>query len=143
MTEQTPTTTDHAAAVRRLVEYWALAVEREDRAGVEAAHADDVVMFDVPPPLVLRGLEEYRATWDLFYEFQKDGVFRWDELHVEADADVAYCWGLVTCGGADPATHFPVRLSIGLRRSVEHGWQVVHEHHSVPAGEPNADGATQ
>ena len=36
--------------IRTLIERWAEAVHRGDMAGVLADHADDIVMFDVPPP---------------------------------------------------------------------------------------------
>jgi ketosteroid isomerase-like protein len=31
-------------------------------------HADDIVMFDVPKPLQARGIEEYKKTWELFFD---------------------------------------------------------------------------
>lgn len=104
------TQTDTAAEVRSLVEAWARAVETEDMDGLIAPHSDDVVMFDVPPPLQLVGLDAYRQSWPQFFEHQRGGVFRWQELHVVAGEDVAFCFGIVTCGAADPATHFPVRV---------------------------------
>lgn len=49
--------------IRRLIERWAEAVHRGDLNGVVADHADDIVMFDVPPPYEgVRGLDAYRKT---------------------------------------------------------------------------------
>ena len=28
-------------------------------------------MFDVPPPLQSRGMDEYKKTWDLFFRYHK------------------------------------------------------------------------
>ena len=42
--------------------------------GVLAPHTDDIVIFDVPPG-VTRGMDEYRATWDLFFAQQGKGAF--------------------------------------------------------------------
>ena len=40
-----------------------------------AAHAGDIVMFDVPPPYNgVRGIEAYRATWPPFFRFQLEGA---------------------------------------------------------------------
>lgn len=61
--------------IRTLVEEWAAAVHRGDMNGVLADHADDVVMFDVPPPYEgVRGLDAYRATWPGFFEWQAQGA---------------------------------------------------------------------
>jgi len=39
--------------IRSLIERWAEAVHTGDLDTIVADHADDIVMFDVPPPLVL------------------------------------------------------------------------------------------
>ena len=57
--------------IRELITRWARAVHDGEMAVVLEDHADDIVMFDVPPPLRSRGLEEYRKTWDLFFGCQK------------------------------------------------------------------------
>jgi ketosteroid isomerase-like protein len=58
-------------AIRRLVERWADAVHRGDIDGVLADHAQDIVMFDVPPAHEgVRSIEAYRATWPPFFEWQ-------------------------------------------------------------------------
>ena len=50
------------AAIREVVEEWISAVRKRDLAGVLRHHAADIVMFDVPPPLRSRGMDEYRKT---------------------------------------------------------------------------------
>jgi ketosteroid isomerase-like protein len=42
--------------IRELIESWAGAVRHQDLNGIVAAHAADLVMFDVPPPVALRGM---------------------------------------------------------------------------------------
>ncbi len=61
---------DNEAQIRRQIEAWAAAVRRRDMAAILRDHADDFVMFDVPPPLSCTGLEAYRATWPLFFELR-------------------------------------------------------------------------
>src|SRR5262249_20443703 len=56
------------AEIRELVENWANAVRAKEMKGVLARHADDIVMFDVPMPLQSRGIDEYKRTWDLFFD---------------------------------------------------------------------------
>jgi uncharacterized protein (TIGR02246 family) len=124
--------------IRELVERWARAVHAGDLAGVLADHADDVVMFDVPPPDDgVRGIDAYREVWPPFFEWQRQGaVFELVELSVTAGAAVAYAVALLRCGTPDELSLDPgrrLRLTLGLRQ--EGGrWVVAHEHHSFPLG---------
>jgi ketosteroid isomerase-like protein len=119
--------------VRELLERWAGSVAAMDRDGLVAEHAGDVVMFDVAAPPQVRGLEDYRRQWEPFFDAQGAGTFRFDELTVVAGDDVAWAFGVIVCGTTDPATHFPVRLTVGLRRE-DRRWVVAHEHHSALPG---------
>jgi uncharacterized protein (TIGR02246 family) len=122
--------------IRTLIERWAFAVHSGDMDGVLTDHAEDIVMFDVPPPEDgVRGIDAYRGTWPGFFEWQAKGAsFEIVSLDVIAGTDVAYAYALLRCGtpeqlAADPAQR--LRLTLGLRR--EHGrWVVAHEHHSFP-----------
>jgi uncharacterized protein (TIGR02246 family) len=127
---------DDEAQIRLLIETWADAVHAGDLQTVLADHADDIVMFDVPPPEEgVRGADAYRAVWPPFFEWQRRGAsFEIVELDVTAGDDVAYAWALLRCGTpdelvADPANR--LRLSIGLRKE-DGRWVVAHEHHSFP-----------
>lgn len=78
------------AAIRALIERWATAVRAGDLDGVLADHADDIQVFDVPPPSELRGIEAYRATWPPFFEWLRRGAaFEIVSLDVTAGAEVA------------------------------------------------------
>lgn len=129
------TTGDQAISqIHDVIEAWVAAVGRCDLDGVVAAHAEDVVMFDVPEPQRgIRGIDAYRSSWPPFFEWIRTGArFELDELHVEADGSVAFAWALLRCGTDDDLTAAPdrrLRLSLGLRRDGG-GWLIVHEHHS-------------
>jgi uncharacterized protein (TIGR02246 family) len=129
---ETMTTDD--AQIRTLIERWAEAVHAGDLVGVLADHADDIVMFDVPPPHDgVRGIDAYRATWPPFFEWQRQGaLFEIVELEVTAGDDVAFAHALLRCGmpaelEKDPASR--LRLTVGLRKH-DGRWVVTHEHHS-------------
>ncbi len=129
----TSTTNEHAD-VRRVIGDWHQAIVRGDLEGVVAAHTDDIVMFDVPPPeRGVRGLADYKATWPPFFEWLSSGAsFEIDELEVVGGDDVAFAWALLRCGSADELRERParrLRLTLGLRR-LEAGWVIDHEHHS-------------
>ncbi|MBL0946533.1 nuclear transport factor 2 family protein [Brevundimonas sp.] len=121
------------AEIRDLISRWARAVGDQDIAGILAHHSDDMLMFDVPPPAVLRGLQAYRESWTPFFEWARGGlVFDIISMDVTAGDDVAFATALLQCGrpGAlDPLC--PLRLTVGLSRTDGH-WTIVHEHHSFP-----------
>jgi len=50
------------AQIRALIEQWSKAVRDENRAAIRADHDADILMFDVPPPFLSRGLDAYMAT---------------------------------------------------------------------------------
>ncbi|HEX2023144.1 MAG TPA: SgcJ/EcaC family oxidoreductase [Acidimicrobiales bacterium] len=125
---------DDEQAIEDLIRRWAAAVHAGDLEGVLVDHADDIVMFDVPPPEEgIRGLAAYRDTWPPFFEWQRSGAtFEIVSLDVTAGRDVAFAWALLRCGSEDELRDDPdnrLRLTVGLRK--EGGrWVVAHEHHS-------------
>jgi ketosteroid isomerase-like protein len=122
--------TSDEARIGALIENWARAISSGDRQAILAHHAPDLLMFDFPPAIV-RGLDEYKRTWDFFYQSPKGPIrFVPRELQVTAGADVAFASCLIHCDGTS-AGPLDLRLTVGLRKS--HGeWTIVHEHHSVP-----------
>src|SRR5918996_4001368 len=92
--------TENEAQIRVLVERWAEAVHAGDLDRVLADHADDIVMFDVPPPYEgVRGIDAYRDTWPGFFEWQARGAeFEIVSLDVTAGEEVAFAHALLRCG---------------------------------------------
>jgi uncharacterized protein (TIGR02246 family) len=131
----TTTTTDEDD-IRALVERWATAVHDGDMDAVLADHADDIVMFDVPPPDDgVRGIDAYRETWPPFFAWQASGaVFGLVEVDVTAGTDVAFVHALLRCGSPEDVAATPeqrLRLTLGLEKQAGR-WTVTHEHHSFP-----------
>ena len=117
-----------------LIERWVAAVHGGDLAAVLADHANDIVMYDVPPPYDgVRGMDAYRDTWPPFFEWQAAGAsFELVSLDVVAGAEVAYAYALLRCGTPEELAAKPdlrLRLTLGLRK-VDGRWLVQHEHHS-------------
>jgi uncharacterized protein (TIGR02246 family) len=119
--------------IRTLIERWATAVHHGDLPTVLADHADDIVMFDVPPPdQGVRGIEAYRRTWPPFFEWQCRASFDIESLTVTAGDGVAFAYALLRCGTPEDFAQIPqsrLRLTVGLRK-VDQRWIVTHEHHS-------------
>ncbi|MGP3913779.1 SgcJ/EcaC family oxidoreductase [Nonomuraea sp. 10N515B] len=128
--------------IRELIERWAEAVHAGDLDRVLADHADDIVMYDVPPPYEgVHGIEAYKETWPGFFQWQAQGAsFEIETLDVTAGSDVAFAHALLRCGtpgelAANPG--YRLRLTLGLRKE-DGRWVVAHEHHSFPLGDEGA-----
>ena len=127
---------DDPQEITELIRAWVSAVRAGELEGVLSAHAEDIVMFDVPPPdNGVRGIDAYRETWPPFFGWLRSGAsFDIVELDVTAGDDVGYAWALLRCGTEDELRKDPdnrLRLTIGLRRDGGR-WVVSHEHHSFP-----------
>lgn len=133
---------DDEKQIRILIERWAAAVHAGDSAGTVADHADDIVMFDVPPPHEgVRGIDAYREVWPAFFEWQAQGAgFEIVSLDIEVGGDIAFAYALLLCGTAEDFARDPdrrLRLTFGLRRT-RGRWTIAHEHHSFPIEPPPA-----
>jgi uncharacterized protein (TIGR02246 family) len=123
--------------IRRLVEEWAHAVRARDMEGVLAEHVEDMVMFDVPPPNELRGIDAYRDSWPAFFKWleTESVTFEIVRLDVTAGETVGFATALLRCGtkaslAKDNTAR--LRLTVGLRK-IDGTWKIAHEHHSFPA----------
>ncbi len=124
------------AQIRALIEQWSKAVRDENRAAIRADHDADILMFDVPPPFLSRGLNAYMATWETFFaSAEKPVSFAFHDVEVTCGAHVAFatavgrCVNIDTNGKREP---LEFRLTMGLRK-IDGKWRVMHEHHSLPA----------
>jgi uncharacterized protein (TIGR02246 family) len=122
--------------IRDLIESWARAVQARDIAAVLSRHTADIVMFDVPPPVEVRGIDAYRDTWPPFFSWQEqdEGTFEIASLEITAGADVAFATAVLRCGSKSELAkdNTPkLRLTVGLRKEADQ-WLIAHEHHSFP-----------
>jgi uncharacterized protein (TIGR02246 family) len=122
--------------IQALIERWSKAVREADRAGIRADHDSEMLMFDVPPPFLSRGLDAYMATWEEFLSCSaKPVVFDFHDVKITAGQDVAFATAIGRCVSIDrngKREPLEFRLTMGLRK-VDGSWRVMHEHHSLPA----------
>jgi uncharacterized protein (TIGR02246 family) len=135
-TRMQPLASNDEAEIRDLIERWAKAVREENRAAIQADHDSGILMFDVPPPFLSRGLDEYMATWETFFaSSEKPVAFAFHDVEVTCGQDVAFataigqCVNIETKGKREP---LDFRLTMGLRK-IDGRWRVMHEHHSLPS----------
>lgn len=118
---------DDDSAIRALLERWAAAVHARDMKTILEDHSDDIVMFDVPEPLESRGIDAYRGTWDLFFQYSRGGENAFNIISADVTAGESVAW----CNCILGIEETRLRLTVGLRK--ENGrWIVAHEHHSYP-----------
>jgi uncharacterized protein (TIGR02246 family) len=121
--------------IEALISQWLQAVRNHDLTAIRAGHDPDILMFDVPPPFLSRGLDAYMATWDLFYaNAAKPVQFDLRDIAITAGDDVAFATAVGRC--CDLSSGSPVqldfRLTMGFRKK-NGQWRIAHEHHSLPA----------
>lgn len=134
MTPPARTTAD-AAGLRELIETWAAAVRAKDIDAVMRHYAPDVVVFDVMPPLFVKGAEAYRRNWQDWFDALEGPVdFQFVELHLEVGGDLAYCFSVnrLRARYRDGARHDAQTRATACLRKRDGLWLVVHEHASVP-----------
>ena len=89
--------------IQALIERWAKAVREENRSGIRADHDSAMLMFDVPPPLVSRGIDAYMATWETFFSSQEKPVtFDFHDVKITAGKDVAFATAIGRCVNVAP-----------------------------------------
>jgi len=122
--------------IRKLIERWAGSVRAEDRAGIRADHDSEILMFDVPPPFLSRGLDAYMATWELFWSCaERPVVFDLHDVSITGGKDVAFATATGRCTSVDAKGNrepLEFRLTMCFRKR-DGRWRVMHEHHSLPA----------
>jgi ketosteroid isomerase-like protein len=121
--------------IRTVIETRIAALRRKDAAAAVARLAEDVVAFELAPPLVAppgaaRDAAVLAAWRDGFEEF--DIEVR--DLAVEADGDIGFAHALHHLRGTRPGGR-PVSLwmrsTLCFRRE-EGAWKIAHAHTSVP-----------
>jgi uncharacterized protein (TIGR02246 family) len=132
---QSPASKDESE-IRALIERWSKAVRDQNLEGIRADHDPDILLFDVPLPLLSRGLDAYMASWEAFLaSSEKPVTFDFEAIEISAGADVAFATAIGRCVNIDPSGNrepLVFRLTMGLRK-VASRWRVMHEHHSLPA----------
>ena len=124
------------AEVRELLGARAERIRRRDAGGAVSFYAEDVVHFDLAPPLAYRGREatdpaELQAWFDT-WNGPVGLSFR--DLEVRVGGDVALTYGLLHMTGLrtdGSHTDVWVRITVGLERRAGR-WSIVHEHQSFP-----------
>jgi ketosteroid isomerase-like protein len=91
MTSNKSQDVNNEAQIRALIERWAKAVREENSAAIRMDHHSDILMFDVPPPFLSRGLDAYMATWETFFSsVEKPVTFDFHDVQITCGSEVAF-----------------------------------------------------
>lgn len=121
--------------IRDLLIRWAERTRMGDVDKILSHHADNVLIFDVLPPIFYEGKASYRASWnDWQPTTQRDSIFDLLDLKITARNDIAFAHGYIHCGGYQKdGQKFEdwVRATFCLLKS-HNGWEITHQHISKP-----------
>jgi ketosteroid isomerase-like protein len=100
------------------------------------ARGDDIVAYDVVPPLQYRGYDAYRKDYqDFLAMFEGPLEVEFRGLRVFAAGDVGFVHTLERVTGkmkTGQKTDMWLRATSGVRK-MDGKWLIVHDHSSVPA----------
>ena len=125
--------------LRDLIQERVRAVRERDSATLAARPADDVITFDVLPPLSSRGSQavvEHLQAWFDGYDGPID--YSVHDVQVSAEGDLGFCSFLYHVGGwlkTGDQVNMWVRATLCCRR-IDGRWRIVHDHESVPFDPP-------
>ena len=134
MTTEMNTAKDEAQ-IRQRIESWTNALRTKDLDALMSHYAQDILVFDLAPPLHYKGTAAYRKNWaDWFPSFQGPIGYEIRDLSITTSDNVAFCYSLNRISGMrtnGEQTDVWVRATVGFRK-IGGRWMITHEHFSVP-----------
>ena len=124
------------AEVRSLLDARARRIQDKDAEGALRFYGEDVVNFDLAPPLAYRGTEATNPTalQEWFDSWEGPIGVAFDQLEIRAAGNLAFAFGFLHLTGRrtdGSDTDIWARITVGLERRSD-GWEIVHEHQSFP-----------
>lgn len=135
-TKSAPQAETGEAGIRAWLDQWTQVFASKNVDGIMALYADDVVAYDVVPPLQYVGKQAYRKDYESFLaQYQGNLHAEVKDLHIGASGDLGYATGLELIGGTltnGQKSEVWLRFT-SLYRKVNGKWLDFHDHVSVPA----------
>ncbi|MBP2328318.1 ketosteroid isomerase-like protein [Kibdelosporangium banguiense] len=111
------------------------AIKAKDLDGLRQLYSDDVVSFDVEPPLQHVGIDAKLKNWVNAFAFFQDVTYEVRDLTLTVDESVAFghCFGRLSGTTNDAAAigGMWVRATFCLRK-IDGNWLITHDQVSVP-----------
>jgi uncharacterized protein (TIGR02246 family) len=123
------------AEIKRVIEGGVEAIRAKNLEGVMSLYAQEVVSFDIVPPLRYVGAESFWKPWEeVFSSFQGPIGYEIRDLSITVGEDVAFTHSLNRISGTlnnGQKTDLWLRWTACWRR-VNGKWLIVHHQNSVP-----------
>jgi uncharacterized protein (TIGR02246 family) len=122
--------------IQTWLDQWKQAFTEKNLDAIMALYADDVVAYDVVPPLQYLGKEAYRKDYESFLaQYAGNLHVEFKDLHFGGSGDLGYATGLELIGGTLKSGE---KSEVWLRftsicRKANGKWLDFHDHVSVPA----------
>jgi ketosteroid isomerase-like protein len=122
--------------LRRRIDDLTQAIRERNLDHLMSFYAVDVTVFDVGPPLNVRGVDAYRKNFEQWFaSFEGPLGFELESLRIVPGGGAAFCHYLALVTGVRPGgrtSGYWVRGTTCFERR-DHEWLVTHEHISKPA----------
>ena len=126
---------ENEAAIRELIDRFAKAFRAKDVNGVMSVFAQEIVSFDILPPLQAVGADTFVKHWQEFFEsYQTPIHVEFPDVSITASDDVAFSYCLHRVSGTlknGQQTDWWLRWTACYRK-INGKWLIVHEQVSVP-----------
>ena len=123
------------AEIKRGIEGGVEAIRARDIDGVMSIYAQEVVSFDIVPPLRYIGADAFRKVWEeVFSSFQGPIDYEMHDLSITVGDDVAFTHSLNRISGTmntGQKTDLWLRWTACFRK-INGTWLIVHHQNSVP-----------
>jgi uncharacterized protein (TIGR02246 family) len=123
------------AAIQELLNHCIKSLHDKNIEGVMSLYAQEVVSFDIVPPLQYRGADAFRKVWEkVFSSFQGPIDYEFHDLNITVGDDVAFASSLnQICGTMNNGQKTDLWLRwTGCFRKINSKWLIVHHQNSVP-----------
>lgn len=129
-------TREDEAAIRGQIERMLDAIKAHDLPTLRTVYAEDIVSFDVQPPLQHVGVAAKEKNWvDAFTTFERPLEYEIRDLEITMGEDLAFVHGFNRLSGKlrnGPATSGTWVRWTACFKKIDGDWRVVHDHVSAP-----------
>lgn len=133
------------AAIRQQIDKIVEGIQAKDLEALERIYAEDVVSFDVEPPLQHVGVAAKMKNWAKAFTFFQDVTYEVRDLTVTVGDDVAFghCFGRLsgTLMNGTVTSGMWVRGTFCFQK-IDGSWLIVHDQASVPFDMLSGKGVT-
>ena len=123
--------------VHQTLENFAIAVSEGDVDQIMSFYSEDIIAYDMMPPLEFVGKDNYQKSWQECFSkrFKFPIEFNYEKQKIYIEGDVCFTHALVHMAG-EPETG-EEKLVMWMRnttclKKIGKKWLIIHEHNSIP-----------